>query len=165
MPKQKQPVGKYMEVWGDTVVPKELAASSVICIITSMAFFLAGRAFFLSHGNLNPELAKGYALLIGIVGTFAGAFISGALFKPKRRILVDASAEDVEEILHAAGMTLEEEIDALRTVSPEVVREMESFELYSLLALIPEDSPNFKPEYQVKAKEKDAVNQGKAEEK
>ena len=41
MSKQKQPVGKYMEVWGDTVVPKELAASAVICIISSMAFFLS----------------------------------------------------------------------------------------------------------------------------
>lgn len=165
MPKQKQQVGRYMEVWGDTVIPKELAASSVICIITSMAFFLVGRALFMSHGNLSGELAKGYALLIGIVGTFAGAFISGALFKPKRRILEDASAEEIEEILHAAGMTLEEEIDALRTVSPEVVREMENFELYSLLALIPEDSPNFKPEYRIKAREKSSVNQGKAEEK
>lgn len=60
-------------------------------------------------------------------------------------------------------MTLEEEIDALRTVSPDVIREMESFELYSLLALIPEDSPNYKPEYRLKAKEKAAANQAKTE--
>ena len=58
MAKQKEQVGKYMEVWGDTVVPKELAASAVICIISSMAFFLAGRAFFMSLGTLEPELAK-----------------------------------------------------------------------------------------------------------
>ena len=57
MSKQKQPVGKYMEVWGDTVVPKELAASAVICIISSMAFFLAGRAFFTGLGTLDAELA------------------------------------------------------------------------------------------------------------
>ena len=152
MSKQKQPVGKYMEVWGDTVVPGELAASAVICIFTSLAFFLAGRAFFTGFGTLDPELAKGYALLVGIVGTFVGAFISGARFKPKRRILEDASGEDIEEILRSAGMTVEEEIEALRTVSPDVIREMESFELYSLLALIPEDSPNFKPEYRMKAK-------------
>ena len=143
MSKQKQPVGKYMEVWGDTVVPKELAASAVICIISSMAFFLAGRAFFTGLGTLDAELAKGYALLVGIVE--------------------DASGEDIEEILRSAGMTLEEEIDALRTVSPDVIREMESFELYSLLALIPEDSPNYKPEYRLKAKEKAAANQAKTE--
>ena len=163
MSKQKQPVGKYMEVWGDTVVPKELAASAVICIISSMAFFLAGRAFFTGLGTLDAELAKGYALLVGIAGTFVGAFISGKRFKPKRRILEDASGEDIEEILRSAGMTLEEEIDALRTVSPDVIREMESFELYSLLALIPEDSPNYKPEYRLKAKEKAAANQAQTE--
>jgi len=57
-------------------------------------------------------------------------------------------------------MTLEEEIEALRTVSPEVIREMENFELYSLLALIPEDSPNYKPEYRRRAKEKGTGREG-----
>jgi hypothetical protein len=151
MAKKKESVGQYMEVWGDTVVPKELAASAVICIFTSMAFFLAGRAFFLSFETLDPALAKGYALLVGIVGTFVGAFISGAKFRPKRRIMIDSNTEDIEEILKAAGMTVEEEREALRTVSPEIIREMENFELYSLLALIPEDSPNYKPEYREKA--------------
>lgn len=155
MSKQKEQYGKYMEVWGDTVVPAELAASAVICIISSMVFFLAGRAFFMSFDTLDAELAKGYALLVGIVGTFAGAIVAGIRFKPKRRILVDASGDDIEEILRSAGMTLQEEIDALRTVSPDVIREMENFELYSLLALIPEDSPNYKPEYREHVKEKE----------
>ena len=35
--------------------------------------------------------------------------------------------------------------------------------LYSLLALIPEDSPNYKPEYRLKANEKAAANQAKTE--
>ena len=38
MKKDEVQVGKYMEVWGDTVVPKELAISAGICIVTSMAF-------------------------------------------------------------------------------------------------------------------------------
>ncbi len=159
MSKQKEQVGKYMEVWGDTVVPGELAASAVICTISSMVFFLAGRAFFMGLGTLDPALAKGYALLVGIAGTFVGAFISGSRFKPKRRILEDASCEDIAEILKSAGMTVEEEIEALRTVSPEVIQEMENFELYSLLELIPEDSPNYKPEYREKAKERASARQ------
>jgi hypothetical protein len=65
--------------------------------------------------------------------------------------MIDSNTEDIEEILKAAGMTVEEEREALRTVSPEIIREMENFELYSLLALIPEDSPNYKPEYREKA--------------
>ena len=162
--KNKEHVGKYMEVWGDTVVPSELAVSAIICTITSMVFFLGGRAFFMSLGTLDASLAKGYALLVGIVGTFVGAFICGSRFKPKRRILEDSTTEDIAEILKSAGMTVEEEIEALRTVSPEVIREMEDLELYSLLELIPEDSPNFKPEYrQMRAKHETAATETKEE--
>ena len=147
--KKDEQVGKYMEVWGDTVVPKELAISAVICVITTMAFFLAGRTVLLGMGTLEPGLAKGYALLVGIVGTFLGAVICAKMFKPKRNIMIEFQ----EENLKAAGMTVEEEVEALRTVSPEVIKEMEDLELYSLLALVPEDSPNYKPEYREKAKE------------
>lgn len=151
--KKDEQVGKYMEVWGDTVVPKELAISAVICVITTMAFFLAGRTVLLGMGTLEPGLAKGYALLVGIVGTFLGAVICAKMFKPKRNIMIEFQEENIEEILKAAGMTVEEEVEALRTVSPEVIKEMEDLELYSLLALVPEDSPNYKPEYREKAKE------------
>lgn len=67
--------------------------------------------------------------------------------------MIDFHKENIEDILKAAGMTVEEEVEALRTVSPEVIKEMEDLELYSLLALVPEDSPNYKPEYREKAKE------------
>lgn len=151
--KKDEQVGKYMEVWGDTVVPKELAISAVICVITTMAFFLVGRTALLGMGTLDPGLAKGYALLVGIAGTFLGAVICAKMFKPKRNIMIEFQEENIEEILKAAGMTVEEEVEALRTVSPEVIKEMEDLELYSLLALVPEDSPNYKPEYREKAKE------------
>ena len=151
--KQKEQVGKYMEVWGDTIVPKELAISAIICVITTMVFFLAGRTVLLGIESLTPALAKGYALLVGILGTFLGAVICAKKFKPKRKIMIEFQEENIEDILKAAGMTIEEEREALRTVSPEIIKEMEDLELYSLLALIPEDSANFKPEYREKAKE------------
>lgn len=151
--KQKEQVGKYMEVWGDTIVPKELAISAIICVITTMVFFLAGRTVLLGIESLTPALAKGYALLVGILGTFLGAVICAKKFKPKRKIMIEFQEENIEDILKAAGMTIEEEREALRTVSPEIIKEMEDLELYSLLALIPEDSANFKPEYKEKAKE------------
>lgn len=151
--KKEEQMGTYMEVWGDTVVPKELAISAIICVITTMSFFLVGRSVLLGLGTLEQGLAKGYALLVGIVGTFLGAFICAKLFKPKRKIMIDFHKENIEDILKAAGMTVEEEVEALRTVSPEVIKEMEDLELYSLLALVPEDSPNYKPEYREKAKE------------
>lgn len=151
--KQKEQVGKYMEVWGDTIVPKELAISAIICVITTMVFFLAGRTVLLGIESLTPALAKGYALLVGILGTFIGAVICAKKFKPKRKIMIDFQQENIEDILKAAGMTIEEEREALRTVSPEIIKEMEDLELYSLLSLIPEDCANFKPEYRERAKE------------
>lgn len=151
--KQKEQVGKYMEVWGDTIVPKELAISAIICVITTMVFFLAGRTVLLGIETLTPALAKGYALLVGILGTFLGAVICAKKFKPKRKIMIEFQEENIEDILKAAGMTIEEEREALCTVSSEIIKEMEDLELYSLLALIPEDSANYKPEYKEKAKE------------
>lgn len=151
--RQKEQVGKYMEVWGDTIIPKELAIAAVICVITTMVFFLTGRTVLLSIESLTPALARGYALLVGILGTFLGAVICAKKFKPKRKIMVEFQEESIEDILKAAGMTVEEEREALRTVSPEIIREMEDLELYSLLALIPEDSANYKPEYREKLKE------------
>ena len=146
--KKEEQVGKYMEVWGDTVVPKELAASAVICVILTMVFFLGGRAVLTGIDALDPALAKGYSL---IVGTFIGAAICAKKFKPKRKIMIEFQEENIEDILKAAGMTVEEEREALRTVSPEVIKEMEDLELYSLLALIPEDCPHYKPEYRMRA--------------
>ena len=155
MKKNKEPVGKYMEVWGDTVVPKELAISAIICVITTMVFFIAGRSILTGIESLQESLATGYALLVGIVGTFLGAAICAKMFKPKRKIMIEFQEENIEDILKAAGMTLEEEREALRTVSPEVIKEMEELELYSLLALIPEDCANYKPEYRQKLQAKE----------
>lgn len=152
--KKQEDVGKYMEVWGDTVAPKELGISALICVILTMAFFITGRNILTGMETLDPGLAKGYSLLVGIVGTFIGAFISAKLFKPKRKIMIEAQEESIEEILAAAGMTIDEEREALSKVSPEVIRELEDYELWSLLALIPEDSPNFKPEYREKLSQK-----------
>lgn len=157
MKKNEEHIGKYMSVWGDTVVLKELAVSAVICVILTMAFFLCGRFFLLKIDSLEPALAKGYSLLVGIVGTFLGAAICAKLFKPKRKIMVAFQEENIEDILKAAGMTVDEEREALRHVSKEVIREMEDLELYSLLSLIPEDCPHYKPEY----REKVCVKEGK----
>ena len=150
MGKSKDHVGKYMFVWGDTVVLKELAISAVICVILTMVFYLAGMTGLLQIQSLDPALAKGYSLLVGIVVTFLGAAICAKTFKPKRKIMVEFQSENIEDILKAAGMTMEEESEALRHVSKEVIREMENLELYSLLSLIPEDCDNFKPEYRQK---------------
>lgn len=140
------------EVWGDTVDLKELMIASILGIALTMAMYLIGRSIFLKIDGLDVGLAKGYSLLLGIVGCIASGVISAKLFKPKRVIEEKFENENIEDILKAAGMTVEDEINALRNVDPAIIAEMEEFELYSLLELVPEDSPNYKPEYKEKAK-------------
>ncbi|MBP1920663.1 hypothetical protein [Youngiibacter multivorans] len=142
------------EVWGDTVDLKELLISSILGIVLTVGTYLIGRSIFLKIEGLDIGLAKGYSLLVGIGGCVASGIISAKLFKPKRIVEEKFENENIEEILMAAGMTVEDEINALRNVDPAIIAEMEEFELYSLLELVPEDSPNYKPEYKEKAKAK-----------
>ena len=105
MRKADEQKGRYMEVWGDTVVPGQLAASALICVVTTMAFFLVGRTVLLGVDSLEPALAKGYALLVGILGTFLGAAICAKKFPPKRKIMVDFQEENIE-LLRRGILTL-----------------------------------------------------------
>lgn len=139
------------EVWGDTVNLKELLCSVLLGIVFTMGFYLAGRYFFLKMDSLEPSLAKGYALFVGIAGCLISSVISAKMFKPKRIISEMQADHDIEDILAHAGMTVEDEIDALIKLDPEIIKEMEKYSLYSLLALIPEGQPNYKAEYKILA--------------
>ncbi|MDR1621342.1 MAG: hypothetical protein LBS00_03080 [Synergistaceae bacterium] len=146
-------VKPYVEVWGDTVSLNHLLISSALGVVLTLGMYLIGRSIFLNIPNLEPGLAKGYSLLVGIVGCLTAGIISAVKFKPKRIIEEKFESSSIEDILAAAGMTVEEEIEGLRTLDSDLIKEMEEFELYGLLALIPEDSPNYKPEYKTKLKE------------
>ena len=79
-PEKKQKV--LTEVWGDTVNIKELAISIILGVIFTMVFYLIGRKIFMSMGTIEENLAKGYALFIGIAGCFIAAVISAKSFRP-----------------------------------------------------------------------------------
>ena len=59
MRKADEQKGRYMEVWGDTVVPGQLAASALICVVTTMAFFLVGRTVLLGVDSLRMTIFLG----------------------------------------------------------------------------------------------------------
>jgi len=59
---------KYTEVWGDTVVLKELLYSCIIGVFLTMGMFFLGQKIFHSFENIEKSLANGYALLIGVIG-------------------------------------------------------------------------------------------------
>ena len=142
------------DVWGDTVNLKELLFAVLLGIVFTMGFYLVGRHFFLQIDTLEPSLAKGYALFVGIAGCLISSVISAKMFKPKRVITEMQQNHDIEEIIAHAGMTMEDEIEALTKLHPDIIKQMEDFSLYSLLALIPEGQPNYKPEYKVLAEGK-----------
>lgn len=141
----------YTRVWGDVVSLKELVYSALIGISVTIGMYLIGQYIFNEViEGIDEALANGYALLVGVSGVFVSGFISAKLFKPKRKIENKMEAEAIEDILKDAGITLEEEVQALSNASTEMIEEMEELELYALLALIPEESKNYKPEYKEK---------------
>jgi hypothetical protein len=140
----------YTLVWGDTVKLSHLLISSLLGIVLTLGLYLIGRNIFLNIEGLEKGLAKGYSLLVGIAGCFIAAVISAKLFKPKRVIEEKFEKSGIEEILAAADMTVEDEIEGLRNLDPKLIKEMEELELWGLLALTPEDSPNYKSEYKQK---------------
>ena len=144
-PEKKQK--ELTEVWGDTVNIKELAISIILGVIFTMCFYLIGRKIFMGMGTIEENLAKGYALFVGIAGCFIAAVISAKSFRPKRLVAELDSTTDIAEVLEYAHMTPEEEGEALTKVGPDVIKELEDLELYGLLALIPEGANNYKPEY------------------
>ena len=144
-PEKKEKV--LTEVWGDTVNIKELAISIILGVIFTMCFYLIGRKIFMSMGTVVENLAKGYALFVGIAGCFIAAVISAKSFRPKRLVAELDSTTDIAEVLEYAHMTPEEEGEALTKVGPDVIKELEDLELYGLLTLIPEGANNYKPEY------------------
>jgi len=152
MSEEKKGADQLTEVWGDTVNLKELIMSTIIGIVLTMTFYLIGRKVFSNIDTIDKSLANGYSLLVGILGCFISGTISAKLFKPKRIVEDIADPTTMEDILKEAGMTLEDEIEAISKVNKEIINEMEDVGLYSLLSLIPEDSLNYKSEYKEKVK-------------
>lgn len=147
MVEEKKTEKPLTEVWGDTVNLKELLFAVLLGIVFTMGFYLVARHFLLQIDSLEASLARGYALFVGIAGCLISSVISAKVFKPKRIISEMNKSSDIEEVLTHAGMSMEDEIDALIKLDPEIIKEMEKFSLYPLLALIPEGAPNYKPEY------------------
>ena len=116
------------EVWGDTVSLRELLVAVLLGIVFTMGFYLVGRHMFLQIDSLDASLAKGYALFVGIAGCLISSVISAKLFKPKRVISEMQQNHDIEDVLVHAGMTLEDEIDALTKLDPEIIKQMEDLQ-------------------------------------
>jgi len=120
---------RYLEVWGDTVTGRHLGLSVIIGVVVSLGAYLAAHAY-LSRVVAETSLAEAYSLLVGIGACVVAGVISGKLFPPKRRIVVEAAEGDsVAEVI----ATLSAERGGLGSVEdlPEAtVRELKDLDLY-----------------------------------
>ena len=130
------------EVWGDTVDSRHLAGAIAIGALVSLGAFLLAERLFLGVVE-SAQMARAYAMLVGILGCLAGGAISAVLFKPKRRV--------VEHVADAAWREralreLEAEyggLGELHDLPPEVLAELKEVQLYELFtqASAPREKP------------------------
>ena len=74
------------EVWGDTVDSRHLLAAIAIGAACSLGtFFLAEH--LLTGWVESSQMARAYAMLLGILGSLLGGGVSACLFKPKRHVV------------------------------------------------------------------------------
>ena len=130
-------VKKFAEVWGDTLVLKELFFSAILGIALTMAGYLLGVRYFAGIQGLSKSLITGYALMTGIIGCVAAGTIASKLYKPKRTVEDMIVQEDIAAVLKAGDMTLEEETLAMTNLDSQVLSEMQELNLQALLDLRP----------------------------
>lgn len=95
-----------VEVWGDVVDIAHLRWSVVIgCVLGLPSYLLAALLF----GQVaTPQLAKAYALLVGLAACLVAGVICARLFAPKRDLVeepTDAAARDeaITELIAESG--------------------------------------------------------------
>ncbi|MGV6477291.1 hypothetical protein [Azotobacter vinelandii] len=119
------------EVWGDTVDSRHLVSAIVIGALCSLsAFFLAER--LLTGWVESAQMARAYAMLLGILGSLLGGTLSACLFKPKRNVLEHVAdpawrQQVIEELRAEYG-----EIGELSDLPPEVLAELRELGLDTL---------------------------------
>ncbi|VVO14663.1 hypothetical protein [Pseudomonas fluorescens] len=124
---------ELFEVWGDTVDGRHLIYSIGIGAIVSLgAFFLAQYLFVGWVDSL--QMARAYAMLVGIVGCLAGGAISASLFKPKRNVvehLADPAwrSKILIELQNEYGP-----LGSLTDLPPATIAELREMDLYDLFA-------------------------------
>lgn len=119
------------EVWGDTVDSRHLLAAIAVGAACSLgAFFLAEH--LLTGWVESPQMARAYAMLLGILGSLVGGGVSACLFKPKRHVVEHVAdpawrQQVIEELRVEYGG-----IGQLSDLPPEVRNELRELGLESL---------------------------------
>lgn len=124
---------RLYEVWGDTVDERDLALAILIGAVVSVGAFLAAQALLLRWLD-TPQMARAYAMLVGIVGCLLAGTLSACLFKPKR--IVSQHQADPTQRAQLLDELREEFGDLGRLVDlpAAAVAELKEIGLYDLFA-------------------------------
>jgi|GEM_PF-800798 len=119
------------EVWSDTVDTRHLGRSLLLSIPLSAGAFLAASTLFQQW--IEPiEVARAYAMLVGLLACLLSAMICARLFKPKRHIVQEISQsstrqEAIDELkLDVGGL------GKLSLAPAATIEEMKALGLYQL---------------------------------
>ncbi|MBC3485636.1 hypothetical protein HU750_08125 [Pseudomonas sp. SWRI50] len=121
------------EVWGDTVDGRHLVYAIAIGAVVSLGAFFTAQQLLVGW-VASAQMARAYAMLIGIVGCLVGGGISAALFKPKRTVvehLADPAwrAKILVELQNEFGP-----LGSLADLPAATLAELKEMDLYDLFA-------------------------------
>ena len=90
---------RLVEVWGDTVDTVHLGLAVVIGSVISLACYLIASRVLTAVVS-PPDVARAYAMLVGLAGCIISGVVCAKLFPPKREV-VEAAADPFwrEEVL------------------------------------------------------------------
>lgn len=121
------------EVWGDTVDGRHLIyAIAVGAVVSLSAFFIAKH--LLVGWVASEQMARAYAMLVGIVGCLLGGTLSAVLFKPKRHVVEHQAdpawrAQVLIDLQNEFG-----DLGKMSDLPPETLAELREMDLYDLFA-------------------------------
>ncbi|MDR6958025.1 hypothetical protein J2W43_002006 [Pseudomonas brassicacearum] len=124
---------ELFEVWGDTVDGRHLIYSIGIGAIVSLGTFSLAQYLFVGWVD-SLQMARAYAMLVGIVGCLAGGAISASMFKPKRHVV-----EHLADPAWRSAILIELEneygpLGNLTDLPPATIAELREMDLYDLFA-------------------------------
>ena len=147
---------ELFEVWGDTVDGRHLIYSIGIGAIVSLgAFFIAQHLLVGWVDSL--QMARAYAMLVGIVGCLAGGAISAALFKPKRNVVEHLADPAWRSTILIELQNEYGPLGSLTDLPPATIAGLREMDLYDLFAdyekalLSPDKSLDVQPAITVRA--------------
>jgi len=99
--------GGLVEVWGDTVNVAHLGWSIIVGSVISLSgYFIASR--LLTAVVASHEMARAYAMLVGLAGCLISGVVCARLFAPKREVVEEGAdpfwrEEALEQLVAETG--------------------------------------------------------------